>query len=398
MEPFGKMLNKPFTFDRTVRIALIVGICYAAFILLDYLSDVLIPFAVAMLLAYLIDPLVVFMQEKIKVKSRVLSVTFSLIIVFGLLFLIFYLVIPIIYREMAAMGKLIANLASSDDIKTKYLQNVPGDISDYILGLINSREFQDFFTSDRFNDLVIDGLKNILPKAEGVFSETINLMLSLIGLMIIFLYLIFILKDYRGIVEGAKDLIPPNIKDRVLHFVDDFRNAMRMYFRAQGLIATIVGILFAIGFSIINLPLGIVMGLIIGALNMVPYLQTVSLVPVTFLALFHSIETQTPFWKYMGLVLIVYVVVQSIQDLFLTPKIMGNATGMNPAMILLSLSIWGKLLGMLGLLIALPVTFLLVSYYKSFILTGDFFTKLDEAKRASSNPEELGEAGSGSKQ
>ena len=107
---------------------------------------------------------------------------------------------------------------------------------------------------------------------------------------------------------------------------------------------------------------------------MVPYLQTISLVPVSMLALFQCIESQTPFWKYMGLVLIIYAVVQTIQDLILTPKIMGNATGMNPAMILLSLSIWGKLLGMLGLLIALPVTFLLVSYYKSFIRTGDFFT------------------------
>lgn len=376
------MLNKPFTFDRTVRIALIAGIFYLAFILLDYLSDVLIPFAVAMLLAYLIDPLVIFLQRKLKLKSRVLAVSFALTLVFGLLFLVFYFIVPVIYREIASMGRLIANLATSTNLKEQYLREIPPDIADFIMGMINSEEFRTFFTADKINDLIINGLKNILPKAQGIFSETINLMLSLIGLMIIFLYLIFILKDYRGIVDGAKEYIPPNIKDRVLHFIDDFRNAMRTYFRAQGLIATLVGVMFAIGFAIINLPLGILMGLFVGLLNMVPYLQTVSLVPVSLLALFHCIEYQVPFWQYMGLVLIVYAVVQLIQDLILTPKIMGNATGMNPAMILLSLSIWGKLLGMLGLLIALPITFLLTSYYKSFIRTGDFFNEIkkEEAK------------------
>ncbi len=381
------MLNKPFTIDRTVRTAILVGICYFSFILLDYLSDVLVPFAVAMLLAYLIDPFVLFLQKRLKIKSRVVNVVISLVIVFGLLFILFYFLIPLLYREIASMGKLISNLAASQDLEKQYLQKIPTDVSEYIINMINSEDFRDFFTTEKINSLLLDGLKGILPKAGGFFSETINLMLSLAGLMIIFLYLIFILKDYRGIVDGAKELIPPNIKDRVLHFVDDFRNAMRTYFRAQGLIATIVGILFAIGFSIINLPLGLIMGLFVGLLNMVPYLQTVSLIPVSFLALFHCIEKGVPFWQYMGLVLIVYIVVQSIQDLFLIPKIMGNATGMNPAMILLSLSIWGKLLGLLGLLIALPITFLLVSYYRSFIMTGDFFANIRQKQHVSPPPD-----------
>ncbi|MGF1638362.1 MAG: AI-2E family transporter [Cyclobacteriaceae bacterium] len=142
---------------------------------------------------------------------------------------------------------------------------------------------------------------------------------------------------------------------------------MSMYFRAQTLIASIVGVLFAIGFSIINLPLGIVFGLFIGVLNLVPYLQLVSLLPATFLALIYSLDTGTSYLMYLGLVMLVYVVIQLIQDGFLVPKIMGNATGLNPAVILLSLSIWGKLLGFFGLLVALPLTFLLKSYYVAFL-------------------------------
>jgi predicted PurR-regulated permease PerM len=69
----------------------------------------------------------------------------------------------------------------------------------------------------------------------------------------------------------------------------------------------------------------------------------------------------------LGLVLLIFLIVQEIQDWILTPKIMGDATGLNPAIILLSLSLWGKMLGMLGLLIALPMTYLILSYYRRLI-------------------------------
>ena len=139
------------------------------------------------------------------------------------------------------------------------------------------------------------------------------------------------------------------------------------YFRAQALIASIVGVLFAIGFSIIGLPLGILLGILIGFLNLIPYLQNIAILPAVFLALLKSLDTGQNFWVILGLVLLIFVVVQAIQDGFLVPKIMGNATGLNPAVILLSLSIWGKILGVLGLLIALPMTYLILSYYQRMI-------------------------------
>ena len=109
-------------------------------------------------------------------------------------------------------------------------------------------------------------------------------------------------------------------------------------------------------------------GLFIGLLNLVPYLQTIGIVPVVFLTLLKSAETgQSLWWLILG-VLLVFVVVQVIQDFFLVPKIMGKAMGLNPAVILLSLSVWGALLGFVGLIIALPLTTLLISYYKRFVL------------------------------
>ena len=114
--------------------------------------------------------------------------------------------------------------------------------------------------------------------------------------------------------------------------------------------------------------MGVVLGLFIGCLNMVPYLQLISLPITAILCLVCTASTGVNFWAIFWESMAVYVIVQCIQDLFLTPKIMGKAMGLNPAIILLALSIWGALLGFMGLIIALPLTTLLLSYYNIYIV------------------------------
>ena len=110
------------------------------------------------------------------------------------------------------------------------------------------------------------------------------------------------------------------------------------------------------------------LGLFIGVLNLIPYLQLVGFIPTIILALVKAADTGQSFWLILFCALMVFAVVQTIQDVVLTPKIMGHVTGLNPAIILLSLSIWGSLLGIIGLIIALPLTTLLISYYRRFVL------------------------------
>ena len=148
----------------------------------------------------------------------------------------------------------------------------------------------------------------------------------------------------------------------------DVKSGMNAYFRGQSLIALCVGILFCIGFLIIDFPMAIGLGLFIGLLNLIPYLQLVGFIPTVILALVKAADTGQSFWLILLCALAVFAVVQTIQDVFLTPRIMGHAMGLKPAIILLSLSIWGSLLGIIGLIIALPLTTLLISYYRRFIL------------------------------
>jgi predicted PurR-regulated permease PerM len=153
-----------------------------------------------------------------------------------------------------------------------------------------------------------------------------------------------------------------------VQLLKEVEDSMNRYFRGQGLIALLVGIGFAVGFSIVGLPMAVGVGLFIGLLNMVPYLQMLGIVPVTVLALLKASDTGESFWVIIGLCAVVFVIVQTLQDMVLTPKIMGSAMGMNPAVILLSLSVWGCLLGFIGLVIALPLTVLCFTYYKRIVL------------------------------
>ena len=152
-----------------------------------------------------------------------------------------------------------------------------------------------------------------------------------------------------------------------IRIVNDLKDGMNRYFRGQALVAFSVGILFCIGFIIIDFPLAIGFGLFIGLLNMVPYLQLIAIAPTILLSLLKAADTGENFWWILAGALLVFCVVQVIQDGFIVPKVMGKITGLNPAIILLSLSIWGALMGIVGMIIALPCTTIILSYYIRYI-------------------------------
>ena len=201
----------------------------------------------------------------------------------------------------------------------------------------------------------------ILPGIRGFAKGTASVLAGFIGLGIIILYVIFLLADFGKISEGWQDYLPKRYRTQVSGFLGEFEKTMSIYFRGQISIALIVGALLSIGFAIIGLPLGIVLGMFIGLLNIAPYLGAVGVIPALFLAALDSLEAGESVWIGMGLVVAVFAVVQAIQEIMLVPKIQGKSLGLSPWMIILALSVWGKLLGFLGLLIALPMTCLCLS-------------------------------------
>ena len=357
--------EKPFTFDRVVRILITIGFFIGLIWVIDYLSDVLFPFFIALILAYMMNPFINWLQRF--VKSRIVAVLLGITIVLSVLVGIFWIIIPMMGKEVQTLGQMMNRLVNEQNISQQVSTYLPPRLAEDVNRFLEDKDWQQLLNSEEVNKYLKMAWKKIAPHLGSIFSGTLSVLFWIVGIFIVLLYLVFLLKDYNRVLDEWKDLIPPKYRKGVLDFLHNFERAMNTYFRAQAAIASIVGVLFAIGFTIIGLPLGIVLGLFIGLLNMVPYLQNIALLPAAFLALVKSLETGQNFWVVLAMTLSVFAIVQLIQDSILTPKIMGDATGMSPVIILLSLSVWGKILGMLGLLLAIPLTNLILTYYHTFI-------------------------------
>ena len=238
-----------------------------------------------------------------------------------------------------------------------------------------------YLTSDGAVQMAKDTAKKILPGVWGVLSGAANVLTFITGLLVIIIYVVFLLIDYDNVAARWRDYLPPRMRDHLSGFVEEFIQATNRYFRSQALVAGCVAVLFAIGFSIIGLPLAILMGIFIGLLNMVPYLQVLGIIPCLILAGLKALEQGDSFLGGLGIVMLVFGLVQVIQETVLVPRIQGKAMGLSPAIILLSLSVWGKLLGFLGLILALPLTCLGLTYYRRYLLRydqPDYSTKIEE--------------------
>ena len=216
--------------------------------------------------------------------------------------------------------------------------------------------------------MYFDAAKHLAVGGWTVVSFALNLILGLAVLIVVLLYLVFLLIDFPQYSRRWPAFLPPQYRESIVDFYEQFNLAMRRYLRGQAVVALSVAALFALGFTLIDLPMALPFGLFIGLLNMVPYLQTVGLVPGVMLAGLRAIEGDSSFAASVGLVLAVFAVIQVIQDALITPRIMGQATGLRPVAILLGVFIWGKLLGFLGLLLAIPLTCLGIAYYRRYVL------------------------------
>lgn len=376
------MKRKKITFDSFIRGSIGCVIIIGILMLIERLSGVLLPFFIAWLIAYLVYPLVKFFQYRLKLKNRLLSIFCALFIITLTGVAIFYLLIPPMISEMGRMNKLLVSYLSHGGGA-----NIPHTLSEFIHEYIDLAAINQMLSEEN----ILATIKTTLPKMWAILAESINILFSIFASFIILLYVIFILLDYEAIAEGWLHLLPNKYRHFASHLVYDIQNGMNKYFRGQALVALCVGILFSIGFLIIDFPMAIALGLFIGALNMVPYLQIIGFFPTLILAILKAADTGDNFWVVIAGALAVFTIVQIIQDTLLVPKIMGKITGLNPAIILLSLSIWGSLMGMLGMIIALPLTTLMLSYYQRFIINKELIKYESTEKTDNQKKEEKDE-------
>lgn len=350
----------PYTFDRVVRILFTVCTIVAVVFLLDSLKGVLLPFLVACLIAYMLEPIVLWNMKWTRSKSRFIPVALTLLEACVVIAIFCVIFIPYLISETTEMTTMVRDYATKQ-IQIPYISS---QIHEFLRDYLDPNEISKLLSRDEWKSL----LKSTITSSWSFLSSGLAFVLGLLSWLIVILYVIFIMLDYERIMLSFRQLVPLRHRKRTYQVASDIENAMNRYFRGQFVIAFLVGVLFAIGFLIIGLPMGVILGLFIGMLNMVPYLQLISLPITAVLCIVCTASTGVDFWVIFWESMAVYVVVQCIQDLYLTPKIMGKAMGLNPAIILLSLSVWGSLLGFMGLIIALPLTTLLLSYYDQYVV------------------------------
>lgn len=356
------MFKSPITFDSFIRGLLVVAALFAIGLLINRLSSVLLPFFIAWLLAYLMYPFVKFLQYKCRLRNRTVSIIVAAIVVLAALTGFFALIIPPTIDEFSRFSGLVKEFSDRYLNDSRFAPYVKEFMDQYL------PQYQGKIMELVQNKSFLDIAQGLLTQLWNFVSQTVDFAVGLVGSLIVLLYMFFILQDYEVISEGWIKFIPQQSRPFAARLADDVKRGMNSYFRGQGTVAFIVGVLFSIGFLIVGMPMAIGLGMFMGFLNLVPYLQTLGFLPMALLALLKAADTGENFWWIFFLGFLVVAVVQVIQDTFLVPKIMGSAMGLNPAVILLSLSIWGSLLGFIGLIIALPLTTILISYYRQFVL------------------------------
>ena len=353
----GRTMENKITFDKLIRWAGIAAMLIVTFLIVNELSGVLLPFFVAWLLAYLIYPIVKFVENKMHVRSRILSIIITMVVVLSGISLVVWLIVPPMIEQFQKLGV----------VATSYLNSTTNtnDFTAYIKQWLkqNQANIEQFFKSSDFTD----ALKIAMPKVFSFVGQTANVIISIVASFITLLYMFFILLDYEFLTQSWIKIFPKKSRPFWKELMGDVERELNNYIRGQGLVALCMGILFCIGFTIIGFPMAIGLGILIGILDLVPYLHTFALIPTAFLALLKAADTGQNFWVIFGLAVLVFIVVQVICDMVVTPKIMGKAMGLNPAILLLSLSVWGALLGFIGLIIALPLTTLIIAYWQRYV-------------------------------
>lgn len=323
--------------------------------LINYLSDVLLPFFAACFIAYLLQPIVELNRRLLHTKGRVPAAILTILEVTLVTGGVFYMFVPSIISECNELGDILRSVSSGETQLPHFV-------------VVAIEFIQRYFDPNRLGS-IIDGarLESLLSKGSSLLEESLGVVTDILSWLLTLVYILFILIDYPQVARGFKLIVPYRYRADTMVVIADVEKCMNHYFRGQGVVALCAAVLYCAGFSIVGIPLAIPLGITVGVLYMIPYFQYITVIPVAAVCFIYSLGGAVEFLPELGKCALVYVVSQCTCDYIITPHIMGKEMGLNPAIILLSLSVWGSLLGIIGMIIALPVTALIMTYYERYI-------------------------------
>jgi predicted PurR-regulated permease PerM len=322
-------------------------------------SSVFLPLAVAAIAALVFNPYFDWMTKKLRFPPvlAVVAVFLSIIVPIAAFSWFFGALIveqvSELVRQLPAWGK-----ATVDKVR-EHMPQVVDFLNRYsVLESVSA-------STEGSGGTIVNGLQAFGSQALRAGFGALSIVGTLLAWVVTPVYFAFFVLAptlSTGKLDQYLPFLKKDTRDDVVYLVGQFVDIMVAFFRGQLIIAFLQGLLFAVGFSLVGLKYGFVIGLVLGFLNIIPYLgNIVGLGSALPLALFQPEGG----WLKVALVLVVFVVVQAIEGYILTPRIMGDRTGLHPMVIIVAIFFWGSALsGILGMILAIPLTAFLVVFWR----------------------------------
>lgn len=344
---------------RRNRLILIVLLLLLVCWMLYVAKSALLPYIIGLVVAYLVLPLVNFLDRRMppRLRDRNLSRPLSILIVYLLVILfiaaIFSFLVPPVVKQGQVLWKQMPQLAAKGralgaEWFGKYQETIPLDIQQRIQSNLG-----------KLADTIGQALQEGATRTVGVISSTVGFFL---GILVIPFWLFYILNDEAKVREGALALIPDRVEPDLLNILRITDDIFSAYIRGQLVLCFFIGALATIGLLIVGVDFALLLGLIAGAFEILPFVGPIlGAIPALFVALLQS--PMTALWT-----LVVFIVIQQIENLLLAPKIAGGSVKLHPALVMVVLVVGNEALGLWGMLVAVPLTAVIRDVFKYLYL------------------------------
>lgn len=322
------------------------GFCGAAILLLAVLAHLyqalLVPIGVSLFLTYLLAPVVDFFDRKN--IPRVIAVSMILTITLFVLTFAFFKVIPSLYFEILDLVKLAPKVY--DKIAHSWIPGIREVVVNW--EIISLEEFDEMVQESanilHISDRVSQALTTIWRTAPQVLGTVVNIVM-------IPLLTFFLLKELDVIKSHISLLIPRDLEVPIYTLAKRVSDALRAVIKGQAIVAGTLAILYVLGLSLVGLHAAVAIGLFAGACRMIPYLDVLvggALSLIVVLSDFQGVGQ-------LIAVCIVFLVVQSVDGMLITPRVIGDRIGLHPVVVIVSILAFADLYGFWGVLLAIPV-------------------------------------------
>lgn len=327
--------DKRLNFIISMSIGLVV-----LFYVLSKLKWLFIYFSFALMLAYFFDPLYRYLIHK-KVP-KVLAIIFVFGIIIALLILIVFFLIPSVINQLNILYKEIPNFIEN-------YQNLILSIKPQLSKFINPADVE-ILLKENLSELQ----RGVLGFSQSIIIYLSNIVSSVtFGIVIIPLILFYLMRDLVIFKENLYIFVSKKNKKQFKEVLEEIDNIVSGFIRGRIIVCFIVGTLIGIGLYFLNLKFALIIGIVSGVFNFIPFLGPIVGV---ILALIFALGNS---WWTLLMIVILFVLVNQLEAIYLNPNILGKGLGLHPLTVILSILICGQLLGILGVLVAVPLAAIL---------------------------------------